>query len=127
MGTKNIDDICIDICTMLEDSERDKKILDFNVIDDLSGQLSDLLKQEENKTRVLDSSFLELATRLKIALNDDNLVPWEYIPVYNTLFGILFNEFPSLLEKEVKDIRFISYGDLRKTNAKNYSYLYRKK
>lgn len=126
MENRSINDVCIDICTMLEDSERDKKVLNFNAMYGLSGELSELLQKEDNDERVLDSSFLELTTRVKNAFSEDNLVPWEHVSVYNTLFGVLHNEFPSLFERDEKDTRFISYGDLRKIQTKGYAYSYRK-
>lgn len=127
MENRNINDVCIDICTMIEDFERDKKALNFTAMNNLSGELSELLQNEENDERVLDGSFLELASRVKNAFSDDNLVPWEHVGVYNTLSGILFGEFPGLIQRDQQDTRFISYGHLRKNGTKGRSYSYEKK
>lgn len=119
---RNINDVCMDISTILEDYERDKTGINTLDINNLSIELSTMLKNEENNNRLIDGSFLDLATHLKYELSDRQSVTWEYLSTYENLFGMLCAEFPCLAEREVEEISFVSYAQLRQIDSKSYIY-----
>lgn len=119
---RNISDVCMDISTILEDYERDKKGINTLDINNLSIELSTMLKNEENNDRLIDGAFLDLASHLKHELSGRQSVTWEYLSTYENLFGILCNEFPCLAEREIEDISFVSYSQLRRIESSSYIY-----
>lgn len=112
----------MDISAILEDYERDNKPISIKDINNLSTELLIALKSKENNNRLIDGSFLDLATHLKQELNDKESVMWDNLSVYVNLFDALCNEFPCLVDKEISEIGFVSYAQLRQIDSKSYIY-----
>lgn len=116
----------MDISAILEDYELDNKPISIKDINNLSTELLIELKSKENNNRLIDGSFLDLATHLKQELNDKESVIWDNLSVYVNLFDALCNEFPCLADKEISEIDFVSYAQLRQIDSKSYIYCKKK-